>query len=133
MSIESDLFAKVTGNAGVSALIGTRFTPLLLDQNSAFPAAVYQFISGTHEESMQGSSGLAAGRLQVSAYGVTPKDSRDVAEAIRLVLHGLSGTVGTTDNVAILILDGPRDGYEDEIKRFRRDYDYQVHYHETQP
>lgn len=133
MSIESDLFTKVTTNAGVSALIATRLTPLILDQSSVFPAAVYQFVSGTHVESMQGSSGLAEGRLQVSSYGATPKDARDTAEAIRLVLHGLKGTVGSTDNVAILILDGPRDLYEDDTKKFRRDFDYQVFYKEVQP
>lgn len=133
MSIDADLYAKVTGNSGVAVLIADRFTPLILDQSTVMPAAVYQFISGTHEESMQGSSGLAVGRLQVAAYGDAPADARAVAEAIRLVLHGLSGTVGSTDNVAILILDGPRDSYEDATKRFRRDYDYQVHYHEVQP
>lgn len=133
MSVETDLFTKVTTNTGVSALIGTRFTPFILQQNTTMPAAVYQFISGTHAESFQGSSGLAAGRYQVSAYGSTAIDAWAVAEAIRLVLHGLSGTVGSTTGVAILILDGPRDTYEDDTKRYRRDYDYQVHYQVTQP
>jgi hypothetical protein len=133
MSMEGDLRTKVIGDAAVSALVSTRMSPVTLPQDVVLPALSYQIIDTLHVESSRGSSGLAASRVQISAWSGDHSEVVELAEKVRLVLHGFSGTMGTTESVAILVNDGPRDLYEHETNMYRRDYDYQVHYRVTQP
>jgi hypothetical protein len=137
MSMEGDLVAKVVANAAVTALIVDRMSPLIVPQDENLPALSYQVIDTLHVESMGGSSGLAASRVQISAWSRTYLEAIDLAEKVRIAIHGYTGTMGSTQAVAILVLDGPRDGYEpatgSDVAIYRRDYDYQIHFKVTQP
>ena len=65
MPIEPALRAYVLADPAVSALIGTRWYPVVLPQSTAFPAVTYQRITTTRVGSHHGPSGLAAARFQI--------------------------------------------------------------------
>jgi hypothetical protein len=71
--------------------------PWVLAMNSVLssgnPAIGYVLVSTTEPGVLQGASGLATTRLQLSCLGVAYQDARTLAVASRNVLQGFSGQV----------------------------------------
>lgn len=67
MSVESDVYTAITGDAGMSALIGTRLYPGVIPQQATYPAAAYFVVS----EVPAASHGCVEVRVQVSLFATT--------------------------------------------------------------
>lgn len=90
---EQALYARLTGHAGLSALIGTRLYPNVAPQNATMPYGVYQRISGPRDYHLGGSSRFLQALIQVSWVGGTYASAKACAEQARLAMDGYSGTV----------------------------------------
>lgn len=119
MSIEAALYAHLTANAGVAALVGSRVYPMgSVPQGAAFPRITYQRISSVHEHHQGGVAGLAHPRLQVDCWAQGASGYAAVkalAEAVRMALDGRRGAMGAGDaavDVRSVILEGQSDGWE---------------------
>lgn len=126
-AIEEALDSLVTGNAGVAALISTRFTPIDIPQKSALPAACYQVITTSREYDQGGADGFASPRIQITIVGRTYTEAKSVATAIRKAINGYRGTVGTTTTVKVfgIFLENEYDGssnLETGFMTVRQDY-----------
>lgn len=120
MSIESGLYAKVTGNAGVSALIGTRLYPLVLPQNPTLPAASYQVISGDSAYTIGTQAAqIRKPRFQISAWASSYDTAKSVIRAIRTALdHQTASWSGVT--VLGVVFEGEEiDFYDSETKEYQ--------------
>jgi hypothetical protein len=94
--IHEALFSRLSGYAGLTALVGARIYPRLLPQNPTYPAVTYDRISAERQSAMGSDSGLVSGRWQVSSWGKTYTDARDIAEQVRKALQRYRGTSSGT-------------------------------------
>jgi hypothetical protein len=133
MSFESNLITYLAGQSGITALIGIgtspetiRCYPLVLPQDPSYPALVYQLTANT-ERSLAGPTGRINVQLVIDALAASHSGARSLADAVRGVLDGLSGTFGS------LTVDGAHhiseaDAYEDSVDIFRVSQQYFISY-----
>lgn len=96
MSIEAAFYYEVINTAAISALIGTRFYPLIAP-SSVTPTqsyATYQKISNAHEHHQTDRAGLTQARYQINCWSPTQKAASQLAEEFRIALDRFSGAMG---------------------------------------
>jgi hypothetical protein len=101
MNIEEAIYSKLTGDAGVSALVSTRVYPNVVPQDIAMPAVAYQRISTVRDMAHDGPLGIAHARFQFTISASSYSSARNVANAIRAAVDGVSGTWGGEGGVVI--------------------------------
>ena len=118
MSIEIALYAHLTNDTGVNALVGSRVYPLQLSQGAALPAISYQRISGPREYDLAGPTGRSRPRMQIDCWANSYSTVKNLASKVISSLNGLNGNMGGVD-VDGIELEGERDGFEEttEYKR----------------
>lgn len=119
MSLHEQLFATLTGTAGVAALVGTRVFPDLAPQDAAVPLLVVTVVDDVAEQTLSGgiAGTLSNARVQVDAYARTRLGSTQLAAAV-LAAVGDKKTAksGGFDAWAV----GPgRHLYDDEAQLYR--------------
>jgi hypothetical protein len=121
--IEAAVYAVLTGDVTLSALVGGRVYPQPIPQEAALPAVAYQRISTRRVRSHSGPSGLARPRVQVTASANSYAQAKAVAAAVRGALDGLRATVAGVE-VQGAWLDGDVDEYGDdgELRSVRMDF-----------
>jgi len=100
--IEQAIYAILTGDATVSATLGTRIYPNAARENSTRPYATFARIGTEHVESFEGSSGFASALIQIDLWGDSYLALKTLAENIRLAMQGYKGIAGGVDVQAIL-------------------------------
>ena len=123
MNLESGLFAFLVADKRIAQLAGSRIYPLLIPQEAALPAIAYQLISTTRGMAHDGPTGLASATMQLSIQAESYDGTKDLAEALRLALHGYSGPMGSVE-IELCRLDMELDSYifETDAKVLRQDY-----------
>jgi hypothetical protein len=133
--IEAALFYKVTQNAGVAALIGTRFTPTTLPQTVVlFPAAVYQFITGAAIKEHGNPTSLPRQRCQITCWSNIWDDLPPLDKAIKTAIDGKREYWGTgsyiTKVLSCVAENTPRDDKDPVTGLFWRSRDYFIRWQE---
>lgn len=131
MRIDEALFAHLSGNAGVSALVSTRIYPVVLPQGATLPAVTFMEVSAPKIRTMGGRLG-GSPRFQITCWATTPSGARGVSDAILDALDHYSGTMGGGGGVNVLssFEDNAQDDYDPEFKKFKRILDYIITYQE---
>lgn len=90
MSLKSELYTKLTNDATLSALIGTRLFPDRADQTTTMPYITYEDVSQrtTHHFGGVSATGFAVVTVQFSVWASGPKSRSDVEAALRIALDG---------------------------------------------
>lgn len=133
MSLERALFARVTGDAAVSALIGDRLFPNVAPLGTDAPFATYQRISATRVRSLTQRSGLAMARMQLDCMAETYAGARALADAVRQALDGFRGAAGSPPvTIEASSIQSDQDLYEDaaEPPLHRVSMDFMLTYRE---
>lgn len=132
MSIDTALYTRLSGFAGLSKLVSTRIYPIRMPQNATFPLVCYQQVGATRDYVMQNQSGLVQTLYQIDCYDSTLEDARAVAEQARLALSNYSGT---SDSVEIdwTAMEGEEALYEPAVDLYRMMQFYRLHFRETPP
>lgn len=87
--METEFRALLTGSTAITALVPTaRINFGSNPQGAGYPAIVLNVVSGTEGLVMNGPNGLFEGRMQVDCYGSTYASPKQVADAVRGLLHG---------------------------------------------
>jgi hypothetical protein len=81
VTFEADLYAALSGAAGLSALVGNRIGPSH-EQTPTAPYVVYTPIFGESFYTLSGASSMTRVRLQVDCYADHPDTSAAIAEAV---------------------------------------------------
>lgn len=90
-TVEDAIYSLLSGSAPVAALVGTRIYRVKMPDNPQLPAITYQTIYGEPTESFSGFSGLSQPIMRVDCWGKTAGSTQDLAEKVRLALHGYRG------------------------------------------
>jgi len=115
MTFSTDLKSHLQADPAVSVIVDDRITPSKLQDLSAMPAAVYSFVYGETQNSLDGfTSGRVIYRVQIDCWALTYRQAELLALAIRDRMNAApamftSSSVGFPSFVE----------YEDETKRHR--------------
>jgi hypothetical protein len=140
----ADLGSAVRGflaaNAGVSALVGSRIKPDVMQQKwdvKNGPVLTYAIVSTTHDHPLNGLAGIARSRIEFTSFASSRLMANAVAEAVRQSgLPGYTGTMGGIEIESVMLesgsqsLDeGPTDGSQEH--RYLTVFDYLIAYQES--
>ena len=76
----------LVADAGVTALVGQRVSPILKAQDTTLPAITLQRISIVPQNHLTGDGDLDYGRVQLDVWATTYVEARSVADACRTAL-----------------------------------------------
>lgn len=134
--IEEAIFNRLSGFAGLTALVSTRIHPVLAGAVGSItpPLVVYSKISGPRIADLSGAVGMAQPRFQFDCYAVTFLGANAVATQVRYALDGYRATDGSVVIQGCSLLD-ERDGIEDGMsppeRWFRCSMDYRISHTEA--
>ena len=102
--MEADLLSLILSASGVTDLVGQRVTWGARPQGVGKPDIALLLVSGVPDYHMQGESGLDASLVQMDIRSdASLKQAGDIRDAVRAVLSGYSGTVGSTTFYGIFL------------------------------
>ena len=121
--LEEAVYSRLTGNAGVSALVSTRVYPNKIPQEAALPAVAYQRISARRVKAHAAPTGLARVRVQVTCVSRSYSEVKALAAAVRTAMQGVMGSVGgVTLQGSWLETDADEYGDAETLHSVRQDY-----------
>lgn len=94
--MQGDFRTILTGDAGVSALVGTKIYWSEIPQGKTRPVICLHLVSELNNHTMGGTVDLEDATVQVDCWGDTWTDAITLSEAVKAALDGYSGTVGST-------------------------------------
>ena len=95
-SPESVLRSALVANAGVSALLGTKIYPLAADADATLPWVTWRRSAIRREQTLSGPMGVPTVVVEYDIVAATYEAARTLADAIRGVLDGYTGTIDNT-------------------------------------
>lgn len=123
MSLPVTLRTKLTGDAGVAALVGTRVYWRNLPQEPTYPAITLETIGGDPDNTINATQVLHWARVRINAWGKTYGAAYELAAAIETALNMTTTTVLRSINAL-----GKRDFYEEAIYAYYVTQDYSIAY-----
>lgn len=137
MRAESVIYTLLTGDTGVTALVGTKIYPGRLPQNTVMPAISYEMVSGNEILPINAQAGgvLVRSRVQVTVLAKTYAETKAVHEAARKALLFKSGSISTAVG-AVRVNAITRDSIgaderDDELGLYIQSVDYLLIHDET--
>lgn len=137
--MESSLHSYLSSKTSITNLVGSNIWRGRLPQSYSWssPAITFRRISEPHDHNLDGASGIAQARVQIDCWARSAATADNVAEQVRLVLQGYSGTLGTItatsvvlDNV-VSIPEQPKDASDEW--RYHIALDFLIFYRESVP
>lgn len=116
-------------DAGLSALIGDRLYPLVIDEDNDGDCLTYQVVSDPSEITHSGQNTFSHPRIQFDCYGSTYAAALAVANALKAATAGYKGSMGSV-NVQASFIDDHRDDYDDVLELYRMIVDAIIWYEE---
>jgi hypothetical protein len=108
---EAFLFQRLTSQTAVSSLVGNRVYPMYAKQGEALPLIIYQRTGVERPQSLAGNVGNPVITLQLTTYGTSYTNVKQIARAVRLAVDGWTGTTaGVT--IQRTTLESEADGME---------------------
>ena len=106
--INEDLFTKLTGDGGVSALVASRIYPHKTRFKPTYPHITYEVLSDENQYSFSGTLGFKEASIVYQCVAETYRESRLIADAVETSLAAFRGEL-TTHYCHGLLVEGVRD------------------------
>lgn len=94
MSLRADLCAYLETKTAVTDLIGTRIYPQIAKGNVTLPYVIYSRAGVDRKAISTGASGTVFTTVRLTSFANTYDAACDLADQLRIVLDGKSGTIG---------------------------------------
>ena len=136
MTVEAEIKTRLSGFAGLSALISDRIYPVTLPQNVEMPAVSYRRVSAERVSAMGADTGLVRARFQFDCWSGehengdsgTFDEAKAVAKQVRLALQRWRNTSGTVVQDTFMI--GDQDLHEHDTETYHAALDFEIFYEE---
>ena len=92
MSIDTAISIRMTGYAGLSALVSTRIYRPPIPQNPTYPLVTFQEVSDLPIKVMGGNAGIRHARYQVDCWATTIASAKAIAVQVAAALDNYAGT-----------------------------------------
>ena len=87
------IYEYLASVSSLTARVGTRIRPDVLDDGETLPAVVFWRVSGIHTDTIDGTfGGLAEARVTIETYDTSRKGTNRIAEEVRLAMIDMRGT-----------------------------------------
>lgn len=96
------IVAILNAAAGVTAIVGSRITPMVRPQDLTLPAVTMQRISMIPSNSMQGNASLDIARVQIDCWDATYAGARAAATAVRAAMDAASILMDSEQDVQFI-------------------------------
>lgn len=93
MSAETELYAALSGRAGLTALVGTRIYPDAIPENASLPAVVYVRSNTTPYYNIGGLLLAEDVKFSLTAWSESRTQAEAVADQVRLALNGAGNPI----------------------------------------
>lgn len=90
------LRAALVANATVAGLLGTKIYPLAADTDASLPWVTWRRSANRRQPTLSGPMGVPIVTIEYTVFAATYESARTVADAIRQVLDGYTGTADNT-------------------------------------
>lgn len=125
--IEEAVYTRLSGYAGLSALVSTRIYPAgEVPQGAVKPYVTYQLISSPRNSVMSRDT-VTRPRFQITAWADDYLDAKNVKEQVRLALQRFSGTVSGMVIQAVFIIS-EYDTFDEESRVNGIVQDFEINY-----
>lgn len=122
MSIRSQIYSRLSGYAGLTALVSTRIYPALIPQGAAMPAVTFTLVSATRPSAFGSDPGRVRARFQVDCWSDQAAGSTSgadlVAEQVRAALQRWRTSSGSPE-IFDSFIENSFETYEPETKIHR--------------
>lgn len=128
MSVQGAIVNRLENYAGVSALVSDRIYPIVIPQNTTYPAIHYDDFSPVYYSAMGADATITATRFRVTAID----DSYSGAKALEVqILAALKRWSGTADGTTIVDVfhEVSNNIYDDDLGTYQTHIDFMVHYY----
>jgi hypothetical protein len=98
--LPSAVFARLTADAGVSALVGTRVYPGVRPQGSALPAIRYGVPTHFAERDLEGATSVRTTRLQFDCFALTAAAAWRLGEKVIAAMQAPAMAAGVIFSAA---------------------------------
>lgn len=95
-SPEAVLRSALVGNTSVTSIVASRIYPVLAPAQAQLPFVTWRRSGIQRSQTLGGPMGMPRVSVQLDSYATTYEGARDLADRVRLVLDGYSGTVDNT-------------------------------------
>lgn len=130
MNAHKAISARLSGFAGLTALVGTRIYPDILPSPSAWPAVTYTQISAQTEKGSTTDPAIARALIQVDCYDKTRMGVLLVSAQVRSALNRWRQTTSAGVTIDDCLFVGDTDSFESEPMVYRVSSDYRLHFRE---
>lgn len=124
--IEEGLYAHLSTNNDISAVVGDRIYLSRLPQEPTLPAVVYSNISGIPYMTMNAKGSLDRSRFQVDCWGSNALEAKSLAQKVRSALEGFRGQMGNEVVHAVIPIEVGMDDFDDVVDAFRIIAEYNI-------
>ena len=125
MSVQNDIYARLSAYAGLTALVSTKIYPLTMPQDIELPYVTYSIISDVPEHAMGADPNIRTIRIQVSCWA----DTYDEAKAIEVQVKAALSRY-RSGNFKDVFFDSSLDLYDGEEGVYHVPCDFLVFYYE---
>ena len=129
--IEEALVAHLLAQPGLTALIGNRLYPDLLEDDTSLPAVVYLNVSDTKDHTLAGQLDLESPVIQFTAYATTKAGAKAVAAQLKTALSDYHGTLSGVPVQYIKLLNelsSSSTTADGMVRVFTTDLEFEVNY-----
>lgn len=123
--IETALHSRMSGYAGLSALIGTRIYPLHLPQKPVYPCAAYRRTSTKPVNLLSRDTDIMIANFDVAAFSRSADSTFAIAEQIRLCLQRWQGTESGVVIMDSMLTNIDQD-YEPDLEIYESELSFEI-------
>lgn len=126
MAIEETLYSRLSGYAGLTALVSTRVYPNIKPQDAELPAVSYRRISSLRYSAMSIDTGVVKARFQIDAWAATYDGVSALRDQVRAAMQRWRTETGTVVQDSFILNE--TDLYEDDTKQHHIAIDVEINY-----
>jgi len=130
--IESVIYSRLSGYAGLTALVGTRIYPNFVPQNTAAPCVSFQLVASVEPQAMGAGTGVIRSRFQFSVF--VAKDNllsgKNVMAQVKAALKRYRDS-GSSPVVQDTFFLNEVDIYDSETEEHQLIVDFEIIYQES--
>lgn len=119
------IYNLLSTNAGVSAIVGNKIFPVVIEQEKQPPAITYRLSGKSPNETKTAVSSLDRPQVEITAVSVKYEQLDDMAEKIRLAIDGKKGVFGGVNITNSYYID-EEDDYDQEARAYLRVLTFQI-------
>jgi hypothetical protein len=124
------IHARLTGAAGLVALVKDRVYPGVMPDSPVLPAVTYQQTGGASARGALADPPLKKGLFQLSCWAKTQLEALQVAKQVRLALDRARQVQAGGVQIDDCFAEAPVDSYDPDTKTYVVHTEFRLHYRE---